>query len=43
MTAQVGGSGGGRDPQLAQGAGSDASALPAAFAAVESLIAGAGR
>jgi alanyl-tRNA synthetase len=42
-TAHVGGSGGGRDPQLAQGAGTDSSALPAAFAAVEAAVAGAGR
>jgi alanyl-tRNA synthetase len=42
-TAHVGGSGGGRDPQLAQGAGTDATALAAAFAAVEAAVVGAGR
>ncbi|HEX4430176.1 MAG TPA: alanine--tRNA ligase [Frankiaceae bacterium] len=38
----LGGGGGGND-DLAQGAGADAGALPAAFAAVEAALAGAGR
>jgi alanyl-tRNA synthetase len=42
-TAHVGGSGGGRDPQLAQGAGSNAGALGEAFAAVEVAITASGQ
>jgi alanyl-tRNA synthetase len=43
VTDRIGGRGGGRDPQLAQGAGTDAGALAEAFAAVDAAITGHGR